>query len=109
MGRRISSEPEVDEVRTMGDFIKIVFSSPFQEIIGGKNLELATQEPLTVEEVLDRLVRQFPALKKFVPQVKDEVIFWGNIVPMKEDSILKPNTLVRPGETIYLYPPLSGG
>ncbi|GFN23163.1 MoaD/ThiS family protein [Thermanaeromonas sp. C210] len=96
-------------MKTVGDFIKIIFSSPFREIVGGKNLELAAEGPLMVREILDRLVRQFPPLEKFVPQVKDEVIFWGSIVPMKEDRILKPDALVEPGETLYLYPPLSGG
>lgn len=91
------------------DFIRVILLSPFQEIIGCKSLELATQEPLTVEQVLGRIVQQFPALKRFVPHVKEEVIFWGNIIPIKDDTILKPNAEVRPGETIYLYPPLSGG
>jgi len=96
-------------VRAVANSIKVVFASPFREIVGGRGLELAVEGPLTVREILERLVRQFPPLEKFVPRVKDEVIFWGSLVPMKDDKILKPDAPVQPGETLYFYPPLSGG
>jgi|GEM_PF-3013385 molybdopterin converting factor small subunit len=89
--------------------IRIVLFSPFKELIGQENLEIPASGPLTVEEILRDIARAYPGLKKFLPEAKDEVIFWGNIVPIKNDVLLKPGAKVEPGDTIYLYPPLSGG
>ncbi|MGB9859992.1 MAG: MoaD/ThiS family protein [Moorellaceae bacterium] len=91
------------------DCIKVILSSPFKEITGRRSWELPTEGPLTVEQILGHMVKEFPALGGFVPWVKDEILFWGHLIPMKDDAILKPDAEVWPGETIYLYPPLSGG
>lgn len=79
--------------------IKLLFFATLRERAGVKSLELEIPLETTIQELKDKLVAEFPALKESMKSVlitiNREYAFDGQVVPA--------------GAEIGMFPPVSGG
>lgn len=82
----------------MGTVTVLLFAS-LAERAGTRRLELPLEEGATVGEVRDRVVAQFPQLAPAVP----------TLMYALDEEYAREDAPVRPGSTLALIPPVSGG
>lgn len=89
--------------------LRIVFNHPFDHLTGTKCLEITLQQPLTLVSLFQRLMEQFPSLKKrFIGYGLSEILTLHMTV-LKNRQIAKCDTIVEEGDTVKFFSPLSGG
>ncbi|OAI44522.1 hypothetical protein AYO38_00040 [bacterium SCGC AG-212-C10] len=69
------------------------------DAVGSRRLEVPLYEGDSVASVRDRLVSDYPALAKFVP----------NLMYAVDEAYAKESDAVTDGATLALIPPVSGG
>ena len=79
--------------------ITILLFASVADAVGVRRLEVETCAGDTVAAVRDRLVACHPALERFVP----------NLLYALDEEYVKEHELIRPGATLALIPPVSGG
>lgn len=79
--------------------ITVLLFASVADAVGKRRLEYETQPDDTVRSVRDRVVADFPALSRFVP----------NLVYALDEEYANEDDAVRPGGTLAFIPPVSGG
>jgi molybdopterin converting factor small subunit len=87
----------------------IDFYLPFKEVIGEKRIELEFQETtITMKELLKKIVDRYPAfLKQFTTD--DIEIIYQNIAVLKGGNLLLLDDIIKDGDIIKIFSPMSGG
>jgi len=87
----------------------IDFYLPFKEVIGEKRIELEFQETtITMRELLKKIVNRYPAfLKQFTTD--DIEIIYQNIAVLKGGNLLLLDDIIKDGDIIKIFSPMSGG
>ena len=80
--------------------IKIKFFTFFGNLSGVDKTELYLQQGATVKDALEKLVDDFPKLKRWLPQYV-WVFINGNYVELR--------TQLKNDDEIALFPPIAGG
>ena len=80
------------------DVTVLLFAS-IAEAVGRRKLIVSLLPGDTVASVRDRLVGDFPVMARFVP----------NLLYALDEEYARPGDAVRPGTTLALIPPVSGG
>ncbi len=80
--------------------IKIEFFSFLEGLSGVDKTELHLQQGATVQDALEKVVYDFPKLKKWLPQY-----IWMFI----NGNYVKPQTQLKDKDEIALFPPVGGG
>lgn len=80
--------------------VKVKFFTFFGNLSGVDKTELYLDQGATVKEVLEKIVRDFPKLKKWLPQYV-WVFIRGNYADLR--------TQLRNEDEISLFPPIAGG
>lgn len=79
--------------------IKIRFFASHREIVGKNEIELEIKIDTKVGDVVEKIKNQFPELKK---QESTTIIVLNH-------NIAKMDTVIKEGDIIALFPPVSGG
>ncbi|WP_322795534.1 molybdopterin converting factor subunit 1 [Tepidiforma sp.] len=82
----------------MGTVTVLLFAS-LAERAGVRRLELPVGEGETVGSIRDRLLERFPGLSAAVP----------TLMYALDETYVREEAAVRPGSTLALIPPVSGG
>ena len=79
--------------------VRVEFYGVLQEAAGRQALNWPQAEPVAVESLLTALASEYAKLEGHLPRLACAV----------NDSIVPRSQLVRPGDTLALLPPVSGG
>lgn len=79
--------------------VTVLLFASLAEAAGVRRLEVEANEGETVAMVRDRVVAQYPALGRFVP----------NLMYALDETYANAGDGVQPGATLALIPPVSGG
>lgn len=79
--------------------MQVEFFGVLKEVVGAERLALDFEPPVTIAEVLSRLLADYPAMQAHLPRVACAV---GDEVKSRQD-------LLHTGEVLVLLPPVSGG
>jgi len=79
--------------------VTISFFAAIRERIGTPSIQFDASQAANVSQVINRLIETYPVLEEFQ---------YSMLVAVN-DSYAKPETPVQSGDTIALFPPVSGG
>lgn len=79
--------------------LRVQFYGVLEQVAGNRELRYPLESAQSVEDVLQRLQAELPALAEHLPRVACAV----------DDRVVPRNGLVQPGATLALLPPVSGG
>jgi molybdopterin converting factor subunit 1 len=79
--------------------LSIKLFATLKDRAGMNRIEVAVDEPATVESVLDVVSAEYPALAIALP---------SSLVAVNR-AFADPQTPVNPGDEVALFPPVSGG
>lgn len=86
------------------------FASPFRDWVGQRTLTLTWEGTLTLRELWQRLMADFPALRAHLPQEGLEEQAMAHLAAVIMDGdILTLDAVIRDGATLDILLPLSGG
>jgi molybdopterin synthase catalytic subunit len=80
--------------------IKVKFVSFLRELSGVDKAELCLPQDATAKDAMEKVVYDFPKLKKWLPQY-----IWMFI----NGDYAKPQTQLKDNDEIALFPPVGGG
>lgn len=92
--------------------MKVNFYATFRPIIGGKTVPVELGEETTVQQLVHRLIDQYPALG---PELFDDqgnlfphvhVFVNGRDAPYLPDAM---QTVLKDSDTVDIFPPVGGG
>lgn len=92
--------------------MKINFYATLRPIVGGKTIEVPEAAGNTVLHLIESLVVRFPALR---PELyKTETELWPHVhfFVNGRDACYLPDgldTIIKPADTINIFPPVGGG
>jgi len=79
--------------------VKITFFGRFREITGENETTLEIKKDLTLKEIIEIILREYPKLK----EEKNSMLFSVN------HRYASLETIVRDGDKIAVFPPVGGG
>ena len=79
--------------------IRMEFFSVYREAVGKKEIEITLKKSLTINELIQKLIDDYPMLNKFIKFA----IFSLNQEYARGDEILKD------GDNVAIFPPIGGG
>ena len=92
--------------------MKINFHATYRQIVGGKTVDLAVPQNVTVRQLIDYLIERFPRLRN---ELLDEngdlyrhvhVFVSGRDAPYLTEAL---DTKISPDDTVHVFPPVAGG
>ncbi len=92
--------------------MRINFYATLRQIVGGKTVDLAFDNPITVQQLIDALLAHYPGLQ---PQLYDpnghlyphvHLFINGRDAQYLENGL---NTTIGPGDMVNIFPPVGGG
>lgn len=89
--------------------VRIVFFAHFEREAGVKEIEVATDEPLTVNELLAEVAAALPTLEEGLGHPLSGTQLRQRFIVFSAGNILSGGTEVEPEDEIWLLPPISGG
>ncbi len=79
--------------------IKALFFASCRDIVKNREIELEVPEGATAAEVLNQLCQTYPRLSDLR----------GRMALSVNEDYAAPESILRPGDTLALIPPVSGG
>ena len=79
--------------------VTISFFAAIRERIGTPSIEFESGQSVNVSQLIERLIAAYPDLEEFQSIMLVAV----------NDTYAKPETPVKPGDSVALFPPVSGG
>ena len=79
--------------------IKILLFASCRELIGAKHLELSVRDGLTVGQLKQQIVRDYPQMRGITPSLSTAI----NMEYVGDDAVLNSS------DEVALIPPVSGG
>lgn len=91
--------------------VRVRLFSPFSVVLNEKflNFEFKELQRIKFEELLQELVRKYPAVKSLLPSTSDHDKVYGNLVPIRNGKVVFLNDEIFDNDTIEFYGSLSGG
>ena len=92
--------------------MQLNFYATYRQVVGAKSVELPVAQPITVRELIERIVARYPALRR---ELLDEngnlyshvhVFINGRDAPYLVEGL---DTEIDPDATVNLFPPVAGG
>lgn len=79
--------------------VRILLFASLRDVVGAGRIEVATGEDMPASRLIDLLEQEHPGLKRYRSVIKIAV----------NQEYGGPETVVRPGDEVALFPPVSGG
>ncbi len=79
--------------------VTILLFASVAEAVGKRRIEMPTGEGVRVGDIRDALVREYPVLQGYLP----------NLLFALNEEYADETAIVNPGATLALIPPVSGG
>lgn len=92
--------------------MQVNFYATLRQIVGQKTVEIELPEGATVRLLIDRILLQFPLLRKEL--LDNEGMLYGHVhvlvngrdAPFLEDAL---ETVLKPDDSISVFPAIGGG
>jgi MoaD family protein len=79
--------------------IRLKFFALYRDIVGKSEVEMEIERGWKVKDLVDKVLEDFPALKKF----RDDIVVSVNRNYSSED------TSINEGDDVAIFPPVGGG
>ena len=92
--------------------MKVNFYATYRQIVGGKSVDLAVPQDVTVRQLIDYLIERFPRLRNEMLDENGElyrhvhVFISGRDAPYLTEAL---DTPISPDDTVNVFPPVAGG
>jgi molybdopterin synthase sulfur carrier subunit len=92
--------------------VKVNFYATYRQVVGGKTVDLLVPDGISVRQLVDEIVKHYPKLGRELLDERGElyshvhVFVNGRDVPFLAEHM---DTLLQPGDTIDIFPPVGGG
>lgn len=89
----------------------IDFYPPFRNLVGMKRvlIEYDGKSEISLYELLGEVIDQYPAIAKEISAGKDIEKIFHNLAVLREGDLLGLNTILKDGDLLKIFSPLSGG
>jgi sulfur-carrier protein len=92
--------------------MKVNFYATLRDIVGGKTVDISLDNGVTAKEVLDAIIKEFPAMKKEL--LREDGHLYGHVhffvngrdVQFTENDL---ETRIMPEDEISVFPAVGGG
>lgn len=92
--------------------MEVNFYATLRDIVGQKTVDIAIPENATIRELVDTIVERYPLLRDKL--LNEENNLWGYVhvfingrdAPFLEDEM---QTVIKPDDTISVFPAVGGG
>lgn len=85
--------------------LKLILFPPFNEVVGKREVEMAYAAGMTVGDTLEKLVSEYPALKKYLEKEHWEY----QVMPMSAGKLIAVDYALLDGDEVMLMQPAAGG
>lgn len=89
--------------------VRVIFYPPFSYFTRERQTDVVLDEGVRFVDLLFKLVDIFPGFKEAVPDVNDKCIFYNNMVPVINSSVVNLQEVLNDGDVISLFGSISGG
>ncbi|MDW7673430.1 MAG: hypothetical protein SCK28_02715 [Bacillota bacterium] len=90
--------------------VKVRLHSPFSQIIGKEQLELAfDKDKVTIKTLVTRLMQEYPEIKTVLPTILDEHRVYGNLLPVRDNKVILIEDEIFDQDVITVFGSISGG
>jgi len=89
--------------------VKVNFFAPFNNHIGKKRIEIEVAENASFIDLLFKITEIYPKFREAIPDVTDRCVFYNNIVPVMDGSVIGLQQNFKDGDEISLFGSISGG
>jgi MoaD family protein len=99
-------------VETNGVSLKINFYATFRPIVGAKTIEVPFSEGLTVRQLVDQVIKSYPALERQLMDDQGVLLGYVHIFINGRDHYYLPaglDTVLSERDEIDIFPPVGGG
>ncbi|HUG44115.1 MAG TPA: molybdopterin converting factor subunit 1 [Acidobacteriota bacterium] len=79
--------------------VRILLFASLRDIVGAGQIEVAVREDMPASRLIELLEEEHPALKRYRSVIRIAV----------NQEYASPDAVVRPGDEVALFPPVSGG
>ncbi len=92
--------------------MKVNFFATLRQVTGQKSVEFDLPEYVTAQQVLDAVIERYPAMRRDLLDENGQLhrhchmFINGRGVPF---LLEKMNTVVKPGDTVNIFPAVGGG
>lgn len=92
--------------------MRINFYATLRQIVGGKTVELAFDQPVSVQQLIDELLAHYPALQSQLYDANGHLYPHVHLFINGRDAQYLEHGLETPigeGDTVNIFPPVGGG
>ncbi len=92
--------------------MEVNFYATLRPIVGGRTVHFDVGESLTVQQLVDTVVTRFPPLRKELLNAEGKLYPHVHVFVNGRDAPYLPNgieTVIKPGDTIDIFPAVAGG
>ncbi len=86
--------------------VKVVFLGALRHALGLKELEIDVEGGMTGRELMDAIEERVPGFTRIISELKRRGI---GILVVRDGLAVGENDELKPGDTVYVMPPTSGG
>ena len=92
--------------------MEVNFYATLRDVVGQKTLDINIPENATIRQLVDTVVELYPQLRDKLLNQEDNL--WGHVhvfingrdAPFLDDEM---QTIIKPGDTISIFPAVGGG
>jgi molybdopterin synthase sulfur carrier subunit len=92
--------------------MKVNFYATLRQVVGEKSVEFALPENVTVRQLIDEMVRLYPALRTELLDERGQLYQHVHVFVKGRDSSYLENaleTVLQPEDTVGVFPAVGGG
>lgn len=92
--------------------MQVNFYATLRPIVGGRTVEFDVGEQVTVKQLVDIIVERFPRLRKELLNADGNLYPHVHVFINGRDAPYLPNgveTVIKPSDTIDIFPAVAGG
>jgi molybdopterin converting factor small subunit len=89
--------------------IKVKLYAPFSNYVDRKRIEVDIDENATFIDILQKVAEVYPKFRDAIPDVTDRCVFYNNMVPVIDSSVIGLHQKFKDGDEISLFGSISGG
>jgi len=89
--------------------VKVKLYAPFSNYVDRKRIEVEIDENAILIDILLKIAEIYPKFRNAIPDVTDKCIFYNNMVPVIDSSVIGLQHNFKDGDEISLFGSISGG
>jgi len=89
--------------------VKVKLYAPFSNYVDRRRIEVEIDQNATFIELLLKVAEVYPKFRSAIPDITDRCVFYNNMVPVIDSSVIELQQNFKDGDEISLFGSISGG